>query len=437
MKKPNEQTAVIDSLSHDGRGIARINGKTVFIDGAMAEETVRFRYLKRHRRFDEGVVIDVVNAAPQRTPARCQHFGHCGGCNLQHMPSEQQLSHKQSVFLEQLQHIAATQPEHLLPPLTGPQWGYRHKARLGVRYVEKKASVLVGFREKNGRYVAELNDCAILAPNAAKLIQPLRELIQQLHARQQIAQLEVAVGETTVALIVRHLVELDDHDQQAWLQFAKQHGCHIYWQPGGPDTITRFWPTTGPERLNYQLPNHDLNFQFYPTDFTQVNPELNQNMVDQSLQLLAPSAEDTILDLFCGLGNFSLALARYAKHVTGVEGSQAMVDRGYENANLNQINNVEFYCADLSKPPTDQTWTQRLYDKVLLDPPRTGAQAIVHNIDRFMPQKILYVSCNTATLARDTQILVQEKGYHLETAGIMDMFPQTSHVEAMALFIHR
>ena len=435
MTHKNEHTALISSISPDGRGITRLGGKTVFIDGALPNEHVRFRYLKRHRRYDEAVVIEVDSAAPNRVPAKCPAFGHCGGCNMQHLPTRDQLTLKQNWFIEQLQHVGHCQPENLLPALTGPSWGYRHKARLSVRYVSKKERVLIGFREKNGRYVADLNDCPILAPAAAALIAPLSDLICDLTAREHIAQLEIAVGDEAVAIIVRHLVPLDLNDQNAWLHFAQTHRCHLYWQPKGPDSIRRFWPETGTDRLHYTLPEQDLRFAFHPSDFTQINPALNQSMVNQALQLLAPNRHDHILDLFCGLGNFSLPLAQLCHTVTGVEGHPEMVKRAQENAAKHQLQHLAFHCADLSRPPTPSlAWCQPNYSKLLLDPPRSGAQAIVHNMHLFQPQQILYISCHPATLARDAEILVHQQGYRLRDAGIMDMFPHTQHVEAMALF---
>ncbi len=432
--KNTEHLAQISALSHDGRGIARLAGKTTFIDGALPSETVQFRYTRRHSQYDEGEVTQIIEAASERVPPPCAHFGVCGGCQLQHLSPAQQLAHKQHVFLEQLAHIGGTQPAQVLPPLVGPSTGYRHKARLGVRYVTKKQTTLVGFREKNGRYIAEMHTCAVLPPSVAELIMPLRTLIDGLHSRQHIAQIEVAVDSNAIALIIRHLCALDAHDMDCLREFAQQRELRLYLQPGDLHSIRLFWPEHSTPLLSYTLPAEQLHFSFHPNDFTQVNPGMNQQMVAQALQLLDPKPSDSILDLFCGLGNFTLPLAKYAKEVVGVEGSADMVLRAQDNATRNGINNARFFAADLNCDPQQHTWYQQHYDKILLDPSRTGAQTMMHVIPRLAATHILYVSCNPTTLARDSHILVAQYGYALDSAGIIDMFPHTSHLEAMALF---
>lgn len=424
----------ITSLSHDGRGIGRDkNGKTVFIDGALPGEQVTYALKQKKRRFNVGSVIDVLQSSANRVTPKCDHFLTCGGCAQQHIEHMMQLDAKQNSLLEQLQHFGNVTPQNILDPITGPLWGYRTKARLGVRYVTKKDQVLVGFREKHSNYLAEINSCAVLHPKIATLLMPLREFIYTLDARQDIAQLEVAVGDNHLAIIVRNLQPLSHKDMQAWIEFAKMHKFDLYLQPKGPDSVHKVWPQEQCERLYYYLPTQELKFAFHPTDFTQVNVDINQQMVNQTLRLLDIKAEDKILDLYCGLGNFTLPMAQLAQHVTGVEGSEAMVERGYENAKLNNINNVDFFAADLSQDQSTQTWAKQQYDKVLLDPPRLGAEAVLPLLGKMQPNKILYVSCNPATLARDIGILVNNHGYKLTNAGIMDMFPHTLHVEAMAL----
>ncbi len=440
--------ATITDLTHDQRGIARVDGKTTFIKNALPGEQVHYTLQKRHRNYDEGIATEIVESSPQRTTPACPHFGICGGCSAQHMTHAYQIEHKQALLLQHLTHFGRVSPESVLPPLLGPVWQYRHKARLGVRYVQKKQKVLVGFREANGRYIAELDTCEVLHPAVGQRLSDLAQLIEGLACREQLPQIEVAIGEAAadsnsidgaiVALIVRHLEPLITEDLESLHHFAQRFGFHLYLQPQGPDSIHRLWPaaskTPEDDYLFYSLPAFNLRLEFHPSDFTQVNPLLNQGMVQQAIELLNPQADEQILDLFCGLGNFTLPLATRAQQVVGVEGSDAMVARASYNATLNGIHNTSFYRADLAAPWTDAPWSQPVYHKLLLDPPRSGAQAIVEQIQQINPQRILYVSCNPATLARDAGILVHEKGYRLLKAGIMDMFPHTAHVESMALF---
>lgn len=428
-------TIEITKLSHDGRGVGRDNtGKTVFIDGVLPGESVNYQVTRSKRRFNEAQLIEVITPAPERVTPKCAHFLTCGGCSQQHISSAAQLAAKQQSVLEQLLHFGQTQPANVLPPLTGPIWGYRNKARLGVRYVIKKDKVLVGFREKNSNYLAEIQQCEILHPRIGLLITPLQALIRSLAAFQQIAQIEVAVGDEDMALIFRNMVELSSEDQQTLIAFAVQHQFDLYLQPGKPDSMYKLWPQDNVQRLFYQLPDYKLNIAFHPLDFTQINPALNRKMIKQAIDLLQLHGQDRVLDLFCGLGNFTLAMATIAASVTGVEGSAAMVERGYENAALNAITNVNFYAADLTTDQQQAAWAQENYTKVLLDPPRSGAAEILPLLARLGIDMILYVSCNPATLARDSGILTQQYGYKLEHVGIMDMFPHTLHVETMALF---
>lgn len=431
---PEPTLAKITGLSHDGRGIAHINGKTTFIENALPDEEVAFVYLRRHNKYDEGKTVEVKQASPSRVTPLCEHFTICGGCALQHMDSETQIQLKQKMLLEQLQHFGGVIPESILPPLTGNLWGYRRKARLGVKYVAKKQRVLVGFREKNGRYLADLERCVVLHPSVGNLITALKELVQSLTIYQQIPQIEVGVTDDTTALIFRHMQPVVESDLNLLVEFSKTHNIDLYLQPGAPSSAHLVWPENKPPRLFYQLPEYNLELGFFPTDFTQINASINQQMLARALQLLEPKAEDRILDLFCGIGNFTLPLARYCKEVIGVEGAAESIDRAKENAAHNNVTNAHFYHADLNTDFTQALWAQGNFTGILLDPPRTGALNIVQHIAKFNAKRIVYVSCNPATLARDAKELV-EQGYRLKQAGIMDMFPHTHHVEAIALFV--
>ncbi len=425
--------AEVHGLSHEGRGIATVNNKITFITGALPGEVVSLRRLnKRRNKFNEADVEEVITPSPDRITPLCEHYGTCGGCRLQHLSSQLQIEHKQAVLLEQLQHFAKLQPETILPPLMGPNKHYRRKARIGVKYVIKKEAVLVGFREMNGRYIANLNQCPVLHPSVGEKITALKEMIVKLHAYQVIPQLEVAIGDEQTALIVRHLETLDDHDLEILQNFATEHNIIFYLQPKGLDSIHKLGSTAGQDYLSYRLPELNLEYLFYPTDFTQVNAEINRSMIQQALTLLDLQSDDTVLDLFCGLGNFSLAMAKFAKHVVGVEGNEEMVKRAKLNAEHNDLSNAEFHAADLNEPLT-AAWAQQKFSKILLDPARAGAANLMEYIENFQAQRIVYVSCNPATLARDAGLLA-EKGYKLMKAGVMDMFPHTSHVESIAVF---
>ncbi len=435
MKKHDPITVTIDTLSHDGRGIAIINGKKTFLRGGLAQEKVQFIYTKKHRQYDEGLVTEVITPATQRVKARCHYFGICGGCNLQHLHPNEQIQHKQAVLLEQLQHFGNITPESILPPLTADLWGYRRKARLGVKYVHAKEKVLVGFREINGRYIANMESCDVLHPSIGKILPELSRLVATLSCCQQLPQIEVAIGDDVKALIFRHLQVLTENDHKLLVDFAKQHHIHCYSQSGKMDSIIKLHPQDGNDLLSYHLPTYDLQLHFHPADFTQVNHEINQIMVKQALTLLDLEKTDIVLDLFCGLGNFTLPIARYCQQVTGIEGDLRMVERAKFNANHNQLSNCEFYTSNLITCDFQQPWVKK-YTKLLLDPPRSGAEAIVNHVSKFAAKRIVYVSCNPATLARDAGIL-QQQGYKLQTAGVMDMFPHTAHVESIALFEHK
>ncbi len=447
---------VIDSLSHEGRGIGRIDGKTVFVDGALPQETIDMKYTFQRGKFDEGRTLIVQNPNPNRVTPPCEYFGTCGGCGMQHLNTNAQIEHKQNILTEQLKHFADTQPNEWLPPLQADLLAYRRKARLGVRYVIKKERTLIGFREKYSNYLADIQSCKILVKPVADLLKPLSNLIDSMDSRLFIPQIEVACGDWTenllqtrdnstgqdalingqnsVCLIIRHLQPISEKDHTAWINFAKEHEVIIYLQPKGPKTVHRIWPVENKEaQLSYKLEEYNLEMLMEPLDFTQVNASINQKMIPLALKLLDVKSEDNVLDLFCGLGNFTLPIARTAKYVVGVEGVQDMVERGILNAKHNKLKNVDFYQADLAAELTGQPWINKKFDKILIDPARSGALEVIHNIVKLNPEKIVYVSCNPATLARDAGELVKS-GYQLTKAGVMDMFPHTTHVESIALF---
>ena len=422
----------IESLSHDGRGVAHLDGKAVFIDGALPGEVVSFEYRVSRRRFDEGRVIAIAQASPERVEPGCVHFGLCGGCSLQHLDPVAQIKAKQQTLLDNLKHLGKVVPEAVLPPLTGPVWGYRTKGRLGVKDVIKKGRVLVGFREKHSPYVADLVACKVMHPSVGEHLDELSHLIGQLQARARIPQIEVAVAGSITALVFRHLDPLSQGDRDRLKQYAMDQELHIYLQPAGPDSVQLLWPEQSV--LCYQLPAESIEIRFNPTDFTQINTVINEQMITRVLELLALDKVDKVLDLFCGLGNFTLPMARHAGAVTGIEGDAGLVSRARENGLLNGIDNATFYMANLAGDAGAASWAGSGYNKVLLDPPRSGAAEVMGLLGNIGPQRIVYVSCHPGSLARDAATLVHEKGYHLLSAGVMDMFPHTTHVESIALF---
>lgn len=432
----NQKSVVtIQNLSHDGRGIAHLNGKTIFVAGALVGEEVEIEYIKRKNRWDEAKIANILTPVPGRNIPSCDHFGVCGGCSLQHMANGTQIHYKQSVLVEQLLHIGNVKPKEILPPVTASDYGYRRKARLGVRYVHKKEKLLIGFREKNGRYLADIESCSVLDQSIGKKIPILRDFLLSLKNYLQIPQLEIAVGDEQTAIIIRHLAPFSIDDLAIIKDFGRQHQYQIYLQPGSPQTASLLWPLEGRPRLNYKLVDQDIEMLFHPTDFTQVNHEINQKLVNLAIELLDPKKTEVILDLFCGIGNFTLPLARYCAKVVGIEGAQDMVQRGYENATHNNIDNVEFQCRNLADYTSQADWLFKQFDAILLDPPRVGAWEIVQSIPATTAKKLIYVSCNPATLARDAGYLCQN-GFELSRVGVLDMFPHTSHVESIALF-HR
>ena len=422
----------IESLSHDGRGVAHVEGKTVFIEGALPAEQVGFEYLATHRTFDEGRVTTIERASAERVVPRCLHFGVCGGCSLQHMEAGAQIRAKQQVLLDNLQRIGGVVPEDVLPPLTGPVWGYRSKARLGVKYVSRKGRVLVGFRERHAPYVAELSRCEVLHPSVGAHLDQLAGVVGELDARARIPQIEVAVCDSATALVFRHLDPLSQGDRARLRLFAEQSRVLVYLQPAGPDSVEALVP--GDPVLSYTIPEQGIELRFRPTDFTQVNSDINRRMIARVLDMLALEHSDSVLDLFCGLGNFTLPMARLAGSVTGVEGEAGLVGRARDNARLNGIDNVTFHAADLAEDQRDAAWAGGGYSKVLLDPPRSGAAGVMDVLGNIHPRRLVYVSCHPGSLARDAGTLAHVHGYRLRAAGVMDMFPHTSHVESIALF---
>ena len=427
-----EETLDIESLTHDGRGVARPGGKAVFVHGALPGERVIARRVRRHRNYDEAVTLRVERPAAERVTPRCPHFGVCGGCAMQHLASDAQLKSKEKQLIEELQRVGHVSPRELLPPVAASPWGYRRRARLGVKYVPKKGGVLVGFRESYSPLIAEIGECHVLPARVSELIRPLARLIGALSIRARLPQIEVAVADNVLALVMRVLDDPDAADRQALLAFAAEHDLEIYLQRGGLDSVEPLSPPA--TSLHYRLPEHDVTLGFRPTDFIQVNGAVNELLVSRAIRELDPCPEDRLLDLFCGLGNFTLPLARRVASVTGVEGDEGLVARARANAEDNRIANARFHVADLGQELPDFDWVRERYDLVLLDPPRVGARAIVGRIARWQPRRVVYVSCQPSSLARDAGELVHELGYALSRAGVIDMFAHTAHVESMAVF---
>jgi 23S rRNA (uracil1939-C5)-methyltransferase len=426
-----EEADIVD-LSHEGQGVAKPDGKAVFVADALPGERVVMRRVGRRRNYDEAVLEQVLTASPDRVPALCPHFGLCGGCALQHLAPAAQLAFKQSQLLENLARLGGVEPAQLLEPLTGPVWGYRRRARLGIKLVPRKGRVLVGFRERSAPYVADLHECRVLTPPAGLLMDPLAELVAGLSIAARVPQAEVAVAEGTCALVLRVLDPPSPSDLEAMSRFEAAHPVRIYLQSGGVDTVR---PLTGQsEPLRYSLPAFGIHLEFEPTDFIQVNGPLNEAMVERAVSLLEPEPSHAVLDLFCGLGNFSLPLATRAREVVGIEGEAGLVARAARNAARNSLGNASFIAADLATDAGVAPWANRPYDRVLLDPPRAGAREVLPVVGRSGARRVVYISCHPGSLARDAGILVREQGFRLAAAGVMDMFPHTTHVEALAVF---
>ncbi len=443
MSRSNTVSAIpfeadITDLGHDGRGVARINGKTVFISGALLGERVTARLRKRHRHFDEAEVVEVITASPHRVEPRCQHYLQCSGCSLQHLDAPAQIAAKQRVLAENFERIGKVAPQSWLPPLSAEPWAYRRKGRLSVRNVARKGRVLVGFREEqNPRFVTEILRCEVMHPALGPKVGLLADLLGTMDALDTIPQIEFAAGDEVMALVFRHMQPLSERDLAALTAFGQQHGLAIYLQPGGTSSVHPLWPEH--PRLAFRIASDDARFadvelEFQPLDFVQVNASMNQLMVARALELLDPQPTDRVLDLFCGLGNFTLPIARRVAEVVGVEGEHGLVERAAQNAARNGIENASFHVANLFEDQRSADWARQPWDKLLLDPPRAGADKLLDYLPHQQTRRIVYVSCHPASLARDAGILVNRHGFTLSLAGVMDMFPHTAHVESIALF---
>lgn len=426
---PPEEGCVA-ALNHDGEGVLR-GTKTAFVPGALPGERILFQRVRRHRQHDEGALVDVLERSPSRVDPKCTHFGICGGCAMQHLDPAGQLAAKQSELAESLSRIGRVEPARWLEPLAGAVWNYRRRARLGAKWVPKRERVLVGFRERQKPYVAALERCEVLAAPLDALITPLSELLTGLEARVSIPQIEAAVGDDGVLLVFRNLVELSAADRAALLDFGQAHRVRICLQPGGLDSVMSLDGSS--TTLEYRLPEENLRFEFRPTDFVQVNGAMNRALVQRAIELLELEPTHRVLDLFCGLGNFTLPIARRVREVVGIEGEAGLVARARRNAELNELTNASFHVANLAEPEGGSSALVGRFDRILLDPPRAGAIEVLPRLVKLGATRMVYVSCHPGTLARDVGVLCSEHGYRLAAAGVVDMFPHTTHVESIAV----
>jgi 23S rRNA (uracil1939-C5)-methyltransferase len=433
-RRREPETARIESASHDGRGIAAVDGKKVFVSGALPGEEVRFQRRKSRRNFDEAELLEILEASPERIDARCEAYGRCGGCSVQHVSDAQQREIKSRTLRDNLERIGQVTPAEWLEPMIGPIWNYRRRARLAVKDVHATGRVLVGFRERHAPYITDMHRCEVLAEPVDSLIDPLSVMIGGLSISARLPQVEVAVADNAVALVFRVLDPPSAEDEALLRAFGTEHDVRIYLQTGGLDSIALLQPESPVDPLYYDLPEFDIRIEFDAVGFVQVNSEINRRMVHQAIELLGVGKDDRVLDLYCGIGNFSLPLAKHARAVLGVEGDAMLVKAAAANATLNGIDNATFRQADLSTIDGSESWLREGWDLVLLDPARSGAQEIVNHIEAIGPRRIVYVSCHPGTLAREAGTLVNEKGYTCEAAGIIDMFPHTAHVESLAIF---
>lgn len=429
---PPQQLEVVD-LSHEAQGIARLDGRAVFIDGALPGETVEVQLLQRRKGVQEAKLIQVLKASEDRVVPKCQHYAVCGGCAEQHLSSNQQLALKQTQLLENLVRIGKVTVPNVLPPLQADVWNYRRRARLGARWVQQKNRTLVGFRERSNSKLADISRCEVLREPLSSLIEPLSVLLGSLSVRDRVPQVEAAVADNATALVIRILDDLNEADYAALHAFRVKHEVQIYLQREGYDSIKPLHPDSAIALL-YDLPQFGLQFEFLPNDFIQVNAALNQKMVSLALELLNLKSSDAVLDLFCGLGNFSLPIAQRVAAVLGIEGETTLVERARANARRNGLTNVEFIVANLFEDHQQSPFAKRAFNKVLLDPPRAGAKEILPLIARGGAELVVYISCHPGSLARDAGILVNELGYSIKSAGVLDMFPHTAHVESIAVF---
>ena len=426
---------IIESLDHEARGITRLEGKTIFVEGALPGEKVEYTSFRRKPNYEVAQADRILKASPDRVAPKCPHYGSCGGCSMQHLDSTAQVAAKQRVLESNLWHLGRLRAEQLYAPIHGPAWGYRFRARFAARFVAKKGGMLIGFHERKSSYIADMTICPNLPPHVSKLLVPLRDLVAGLSISAAMPQVELAVGEHITALVLRNLEALTAADEARVKAFADRHDVVFYLQPQGPATAYRFYPLEGP-RLTYALPEYAIEHAFSPTEFTQVNHAVNRVLVRRAMALLDPRPGERIADMFCGLGNFTLPIARLGAQVVGVEGSRELVRRAGENAAANGLaEKVEYGVANLFEATPESLAALGRFDKMLIDPPREGALELVKAIDpEQAPRLIVYVSCNPSTLARDAAFLVSQKGYRLLGAGVVNMFPNTSHVESIALF---
>lgn len=428
------QTYTIESLDQEGRGIARRDGKTIFIEGALTGETVTASVYRKKPSYENANVQRILRESSQRVTPQCVNFGNCGGCSLQHLDARAQVAAKQRVLEDNLCHIGKVSAGQMLSPIHGPAWGYRRRARMTARYVFKKGGSLIGFHEKRSSFVADMMSCEVLPPHISKLLPLLRELVGKLSIRERMPQIEVACGDAADVLVLRVLEPPSEADKAHLKAFANMHSVHLYLQPKGPDTAYPFWPET-PADLFYTLPEFNVKMPFFPTEFTQVNHDVNRVLVHRALALLAPQPGERVADMFCGIGNFSLPIARSGAYVTGIEGSAALVKRAAENAAFNGLSaNAQYGTMDLFKIDAAAFAAMGSFERMLIDPPRDGAAELVKSLIAAPPRRIVYVSCNPSTLARDASMLVHEQGYVLSAAGVVNMFPHTAHVESIAVF---
>ena len=426
--------AFIESIDQEGIGVAHVDGKVVFIDGGVTGERVTFTRRRSRGNFDLGSVSQVLRESSQRVQPRCRYFGICGGCAMQHIEPSAQVAAKQRVLEDNLARLGKVKPEQLLPPVLGPSWGYRNRARLSVHYVAKKGGVLVGFHERRSSFVADTMSCEVLPPAVSALIPQLREMFTSMTLRDRMPQIELAVGEDVTIFVLRNLEPIPEEDAATLRTFADRHGIQWWLQPKGPETAHPFYPMQAPA-LDYRLPEFGLSLRYRPTEFTQVNAGVNRILVKRAVDLLDPKPGERVGDLFCGIGNFTLALATRGPDVVGMEGSPSLVARATENAKLNGLEDrARFIAHDLYTDAAGALERLGPVDKLLIDPPRDGALGICKGIGDDGPSRIVYVSCSPATLARDAGVLVNVKGYRLTKAGVVNMFPHTGHVESMALF---
>ena len=436
----------IKSLDMDAQGVGRTttedgsDGKVIFVEGALPGERVLYASFRKKAAFEQALLIKVLRESVMRTRPKCPYFSKCGGCSMQHLDVRAQIAVKQRVLEDNLQHIGKLHAETIYRPIHGPSWGYRYRARLAVRLIAGKGGALVGFHEKKSSFVADMETCEVLPPHVSALLMPLRALVRDLSIRDRLPQIEVAVGAEVTALVLRILESLTPADEALLRTFADAHGVQFWLQPKGPETAYPFYPLG--QALAYTLPEFGIRMPFKPTDFTQVNHQINRVLVSRALRLLGAQRTDRVLDLFCGIGNFTLPLARVAREVVGIEGSEGLTERALENAKANGVNgHTSFACRNLFELTAEDLRALGPFDKILIDPPREGALAvskalaeIAQSGEGVLPKRIVYVSCNPATLARDAGLLVRDAGYRMTGAGVVNMFPHTSHVESIALF---